>query len=44
MVGPEGRRALQRRARRVLHDPEGRPLAIEDHEIELREDPHQTPG
>ena len=43
MVRPEGRRALQRGPRRPLDDPEGRPLAIEDDEIELGEDPHQAP-
>ena len=43
MVGPEGRRALERGARGRLGEPQGRPFAIEDHEIELREDPHQAP-
>ena len=43
MVSPEGRRALQRGPRRLPDDPEGRPLAIEDDEIELGEDPHQAP-
>ena len=43
MVGPERRRALERGARGRLGDPEGRPFAIEDHEVELGEDPHQAP-
>jgi hypothetical protein len=43
MVGPECRRALQRGPRGWLDDPKGRPFAIEDHEIELGEDPHQAP-
>ena len=43
MVGPEGHRALQRRARGSLDDPKGRSFAIEDDEIELGEDPHQAP-
>ena len=42
MVGLEGRRALERGARGRLGEPEGRPFAIEDHETELGEDPHQA--
>jgi hypothetical protein len=44
MVGPEGGRALERSALGHFDDPEGRPLAVEDDEIELREDPHEAPG
>ena len=43
MVGPEGAGALERCARGRLGEPEDLPVAIEDCEIELREDPHQAP-
>ena len=43
MVGPEGGRTLERGAPGLLGEPEGLPVAIEDREIELREDPHQAP-
>ena len=35
---------FQRGARGGLDRPEGRPVAVEDDEIELREDPHEAPG
>ena len=44
MVGPEGGRALERGPLGRLDGPEGRPLAVEVHEVELREDPHQAAG
>ena len=44
MVGPEGRRVLQRGALRRLVKPQGLPIAIEGREIELREDPHKASG
>ena len=43
MVSPEGRRVLQCGPRRLPDEPEGRPLAIQAHEIELGENPHQPP-
>ena len=42
MVGPEGRRVLQRGARRRLVQPQGQPFAVEGDKIELREDPHKA--
>src|SRR5215211_2868478 len=44
MVGPVGGRSLERGALRRLDGREGRPLAVEVDEIQLREDPHQTAG
>ena len=44
MVGPKGRRVLQRGALRRLGKPQGLPVAIEGREIELREDPHKASG
>ena len=44
MVGPEGGRPLQRGPLRRVGDLEGRPVAVEDGEIELREDPHEASG
>ena len=44
MVGPEGGRALERGPLGRLDDREGRPVAIEVDEVELREDPHEAAG
>ena len=41
LVGPEGRRALERGALGRLGDREGRRLTLEDHEAQLGEDPYQ---
>jgi hypothetical protein len=43
MVGLIGRRAVQRGAHGRFGEPEGLPSTIEDHEVELREDPHKAP-
>ena len=44
MVGPVGGRSLERGPLGRLDDREGRPFAVEVHEVELREDPHQAAG
>ena len=43
MVGPEGAERSSAVRAGDLGEPEDLPVAIEDREIELREDPHQAP-